>query len=130
MRKLIIILVLLILVLSATTFYFYRNSKISQSSGSKNIDQTEAKALSEKVGKLIMLPTDEIPTIATVSDPEALKDQSFFADAKKGDKVLIYSNAKRAILYDPVANKIITVAPLDTKNQNPNPTQTKSSTQQ
>ncbi len=123
MRKLNIILVLLIVVLSATTFYFYRNSQISKGPGSKTIDQTEAKALSDKVGKLIMLPSDEIPTIATVSDPEALKDQSFFVDAKKGDKVLIYSNAKKAILYDPVANKIITVAPLDTKNQNPNSTQ-------
>ncbi len=127
MRKLIIILVLLILVLSATTFYFYRNSQLSKGPGAKTLDQTEAKALSEKVGKLIMLPIDEIPTIATVSDPEALKGQSFFVDAKKGDKVLIYSNAKKAILYDPVANKIITVAPLDTKNQNPNPAQ--SSTQ-
>lgn len=120
MRKLIIILVLLVLALSATTFYFYRNSQLSKGSGSKTIDQTEAKALSEKVGKLILLPSDEIPTIATVSDPEALKDQAFFVDAKKGDKVLIYSNAKRAILYDPEANKIITVAPLDTKTQNPN----------
>jgi len=112
MRKLILILFLLVLVLGGTTFYFYRNTKILKDPESKLIDQTEAKALAEKVGKLIVLPTDEIPTIATVSDPEALKGQSFFVDAKKGDKVLIYSNAGKAVLYDPVANKIVTVAPI------------------
>jgi hypothetical protein len=45
-------------------------------------------------------------------NPENLKGQSFFADAKVGDKVLIYKNAKKAILYDPIADKIITIAPL------------------
>ena len=62
---------------------------------------------------MIVLPEDEIPTVATVSDPEKLKEQPFFSDAKKGDKVLIYANAKKAILYDPMANKIVTVAPIN-----------------
>ena len=70
--------------------------------------------LTEEVGKIFVLPKNEIPTIATVSDPSALKNQAFFADAKKGDKVLIYTNAKKAILYDPVIKKIINVAPVNT----------------
>ena len=57
----------------------------------------------------------ETPTIATVSDPEALKNQAFFVDAKKGYKVLIYSNAKKAFLYDPSADKIVNIAPLNTE---------------
>ena len=65
----------------------------------------------------MFLPSDELPTIATVSDPEALQNQSFFIDAKKGDKVLIYSNARKAILYDPIANKIITIAPVNLSPQ-------------
>lgn len=79
----------------------------------KDPETNEAKVLAKRVGELMFLPQDELPTIATVSDPEALKNQSFFVDAKKGDKVLIYSNAKKAILYDPVANKIITIAPVN-----------------
>jgi uncharacterized protein HemX len=106
-----LILVLLVVILGLSTGYFYKKSVAT-----KNPDATaqkEAKSLAEKVGRLIVLPTDEVPTIATVSDPEALKNQSFFTDAKKGDKVLIYTNAKKAVLYDPVLDKIVTVAPLN-----------------
>jgi hypothetical protein len=74
--------------------------------------KTEASVLVEKVGKHMFLPTNEIPSLATVTDPKKLQAQSFFADAKKGDKVLIYSEAKKAILYDPVADKIVTIAPI------------------
>lgn len=77
------------------------------------IAQKEIASLVEKVSKLIVLPEGETPTVATVSDPEALKDQAFFAQAQKGDKVLIYSQAKKAILYSVSLNKILNVAPLN-----------------
>ena len=57
--------------------------------------------------------------MATVSDLEKLKDQPFFAKAKIGDKVLIYTDAKKAILYDPVNDKIVEVAPINIGNSNP-----------
>jgi hypothetical protein len=81
------------------------------------VAQKEAADLMVKVGKLLVLPADETPTIATVSDPEALKDQAFFAQAVKGDKVLIYAQAKKAILYSVTMNKIIDVAPLNIGTQ-------------
>lgn len=62
-----------------------------------------------RVGKLMVLPEDETPTLATVTDAERLKDQPFFAKAKNGDKVLIYPNNRLAILYDPESNKILAV---------------------
>ncbi|MDP3993777.1 MAG: hypothetical protein Q8P75_02225 [bacterium] len=74
--------------------------------------QEEVQALIDKVGQIIVLPQDERPTIATVADPEKLKDQPFFAKAKRGDRVLIYTTARKAILYDPVGNKIVEVAPV------------------
>jgi hypothetical protein len=77
------------------------------------VAQQEVAMLVEKVGKLVVLPADEVPTVATVSDPEALKDQVFFKNAVKGDKVLIYAQAKKAILYSVEMNKIIDVAPLN-----------------
>lgn len=49
--------------------------------------QKEIDTLMAKISALIVLPTGETPTIATVSDPEALKDQSFFTNAQKGDKI-------------------------------------------
>lgn len=73
----------------------------------------EADAVIKQVERHMVLPTGETPTVATVSDPEKLKDQKFFANAKKGDKVLIYSGAQKAILYDPSADRIIEVAPVN-----------------
>jgi hypothetical protein len=97
---------------SGAALYFYKKfTKLKQGPGALSRQETED--LVKRVSKLIILPTDEAPTIATVSDPEQLKDQPFFARAKAGDKVLIYTNAKKAILYDPVANKIVEVAPLN-----------------
>lgn len=108
-----LILIVLVIILSLTSAYFYKKSTDSSNEAS----QAEVKSLIEKVGRLAILPTDETPTVATVSDPEALKDQAFFVDAKKGDKVLIYSNAKKAVLYDPSQDKIVNIAPLNTDQQ-------------
>lgn len=74
--------------------------------------ERQAENIVASVGRLMVLPMDEEPTVATVASPEQLKDQPFFAQAKQGDKVLIYTKARRAILYDPVAHKIIDIAPL------------------
>ncbi len=68
-----------------------------------------------KVSTHIVLPKDEVPTLATVSDPEQLKKYPFFTNAEKGDKVLIYSLAKKAILYRPTGDKIVEIAPIITK---------------
>ena len=92
--------------------YFYKQVR-DLKKDTNIIAQQEVADLVVKVGKLVVLPAEEKPTIATVSDPEALKDQLFFANAVKGDKVLIYAQAKKAILYSVSMNKIIEVAPLN-----------------
>ncbi len=107
--------VLLVLVLAGGGYYFYSHNQPKTNSPQAAAD--EVKRLVEEVGKLIDLPTGETPTVATVSDITKLKDQAFFARAKNGDKVLIYSNAKKAILYDPTAHKVIDVAPINVGSQ-------------
>ena len=81
----------------------------------ENDPQREVQELIEEVGRIIVLPNDEEPTVATVTDPEKLRDQVFFANAKAGDKVLIYTKARKAYLYDPIAGKLIEVAPITTQ---------------
>lgn len=68
--------------------------------------------MTEKVGKLIALPADETPTIATVEDKTKLADQAFFSAAENGDKLLIYTKAQKAIVYRPSTNQIINVGPI------------------
>ena len=96
--------------------YFYSQLRVLKQNP-QAIAQKEVADLVAKVSKLAILPVGESPTVATVSDPEALKDQSFFANAQKGDKVLIYAQAKKAVLYSVTLNKIIDVAPLNIGNQ-------------
>jgi hypothetical protein len=92
--------------------------------------QAEVEIIVTEVGKLISLPADETPTVATVTDVEKLKDQPFFANAQNDDKVLIYTNAKKAILYRPSEKRIIEVGAVNIKgDQNlegasPEPTST------
>lgn len=105
-------LIVLLLGVSGAAFYFYRQAKAIQSDPTI-VAQKEAEDLVARVGKLIILPEGEIPTVATVSDPDALKGQAFFAKAKAGDKILLYQNALRAFLYDPVDNKVLEVAPIN-----------------
>lgn len=99
--------------------YYYLQYQKAQSVDSLLAAQNEQKKLIERVGRLIALPQGEQPTIATVSDIEKLKGQPFFASAKNGDKVLIYNNAKKAILYDPIADKIVEVGPVEASQPTP-----------
>jgi hypothetical protein len=71
--------------------------------------QAETDATIAKVGKLIALPTDEKPTVATVTDASKVKDQPFFQNAQNNDIVLIYTKAQKAILYRPSTNLIVEV---------------------
>ncbi|OGM19965.1 hypothetical protein A2771_03130 [Candidatus Woesebacteria bacterium RIFCSPHIGHO2_01_FULL_38_26b] len=82
--------------------------------------QDEINKLIEEVGKIIVLPEGENPTIATVTELDKVKDQKFFEKAQNGDKVLVYSNAKKAFIYRPSEKKIIEVGLVNI----PTPTQT------
>jgi hypothetical protein len=103
------VLLLLLVAASGAAFYFYREAQNMKVAADTESERNELIAL---VGKHIVLPSDEVPTIATVSDPERLKDQPFFAKAKAGDKALIYTGARKAYLYDPVADRLVDVAPV------------------
>lgn len=96
-------------------YFYYEWSLLRQNP--QTVAERETDALMAKISKLIVLPAGEVPTVATVSDPAALKDQPFFAQAQKGDKVLIYAKAKKAILYSVALNKIVDVAPLNIGTQ-------------
>lgn len=82
---------------------------IKTAQGDNEALRKEAETLISEVGKLITLPQDEKPTIATVTDIEKVKDQAFFRNSQNGDRVLIYTNAKKAILYRPSEKRIVDV---------------------
>lgn len=99
--------------------YFYYQFHKLKSSPNLQV-QKEAQDLLSKVAQIYLIPTGEEPTIATVSDPNALKNQSFFTQSQKGDKVLIFSQAGRAVLYRPSINKIIETTPINNNKNDQN----------
>lgn len=100
------LVVLLILSISSGLYFYNKATEDPQKVVDKKIQETIS-----AVGKLMVLPANETPTIATVTAPEQLKGQVFFINAHKGDQLLIYKNAQKAILYNPSINKIIEVSP-------------------
>lgn len=119
-KRLVIGLIVMLILAAAvgTTAYFINRYNTSQKevkrlSNPTEAAKTETQNLIDQVGKLTVLPTGETPTIATVTDASKLKDQAFFLNAVTGDKVLIYTNAKKAFLYRPSTNKIINIAPVN-----------------
>ena len=130
--------VILVVAGASGTFYFYSQYKTTQSKyqaakfsldNPKVVAEAEVKEITEKLGKLMVLPVGEEPTVATVLDKDKVKDQQFFANAENGDKVVIYSKAMKAILYRLSENKIIEVAPIsisqtESKNEAVKPTPT------
>lgn len=112
-QKIINIAVFIIAVVAiALGGYFYYQLKILKTNPA-TIAKEEASDLVSKISKHYLLPVGEDPTVATVSDPEVLKSQSFFTNSLKGDKVLIYAKAGKAILYRPSIDKIIETAPIN-----------------
>lgn len=116
-KRLTKVLIILIIALAASipSIYFYSQYQKTQKllQDPSLYAKEEQDKLVARVGKLIELPADEQPTIAIIADREKLKDQPLFGNAKNGDKVLIYLKARKAILYDPAANKIVDVGPVN-----------------
>lgn len=113
-----VVAVLLLLAAAGTAAYYmgrYNDSqkKVKQLSNPTEAAKLEQQQLIAKIGSLTDLPKGETPTVATVTDLTKLQGQAFFANAQNGDKVLIYTQAKKAYLYRPSTNKIINIAPVN-----------------
>ena len=109
-----ILLLIVFLLVGFIAWKYYYPDKVVVDSAS--LSKSERDEIIKKIGTHIVLPSNEEPTLATVSDPEQLKKYPFFVNAQKGDKVLIYSINKKAILYRPDGDKIVEIAPIITSS--------------
>lgn len=116
----VVVVGVVILALVGTSYYFYNQYKKTQVllNNPTMAAKEEVKKITDAVSKLMVLPTKEEPIVVTVLDKNKLKDQDFFKNSENGDKVIVYSVSKQAILYRPSINKIIQVAPLNLGDTN------------
>lgn len=103
----IIAAVIVVASLAVAGYFYSQNQQLKKNP--QMIGQERADQILEKLSQIIILPTDDQPTVAEVTDPTLLKDHPFLAKAKKGDFIIVYPKAQKAYLYDPIAHKIIDV---------------------
>jgi uncharacterized membrane protein len=118
-----ILSVLLIISLASSVYFYKRYNELKRDP--ILTQQSEQERVIERVQKLYSVPQED-PSIVQVEDPAKVKSQAFFKEAQKGDYVLLYQNAKLAILYREKTNKIINTGPIstDTTQQKGNGTTT------
>jgi hypothetical protein len=85
----------------------YKNQIASQ----KKAQAKEEKQTVDKIAKLLRLP-DENPIITTVYNEKDFENNNLFRPVKKGDKILLFINAKQAVIYRPSNNQVIEVLPV------------------
>lgn len=64
-----------------------------------------------RIEKHMVLPEGEEPAMATIADKNKV-NTPFLKSAENGDKMLVYQNAKKVILYRPSIDRIIDVGPV------------------
>lgn len=83
----------------------------------QELARKEVQEIVDRVKKIMLLPENEFPQMATVDQaPELAKTQAFFAKVENGDKVLIYIQDQKAILFRPSTGKIVNVGPVVADN--------------
>ena len=110
--KSIILIIVGLAVIGVGAWYSYDYYRNHYGTDQQKADY-QLKKIVAKVSQLIVLPTDETPVLATISDADTLaKQQSFFLGAKDGDKLLIYQKALKAIVWSPQSGKLVNVGPV------------------
>lgn len=119
-KKLLLIGMLIVFALFGATVYYFQKYQTIKKNPEK-VAQEEVNRVVKIVGQLISLPNDETPVLATIKDREKIKDQPFFSNAQNDDVILIYTKAKKAIVFREKDKKIINVGPISIDQQNGTP---------
>lgn len=115
--------VLLLTVALVAAAYFYRQSQATRDElarvKSMTVTVPQAATVLQQIGGLMELPSDEEPQVATITDKSKLENQPLLTKAQNQDVFVVYSKARKAILYRPSTNKIIDVFPITVSSPTP-----------
>lgn len=77
------------------------------------ITEKEAQKVKAEIAKLITTPQEE-PVMALVTNADQLiTEQPFYQGVTNGDVLVIYPQARKAILFNPRTNKLVNVGPVN-----------------
>lgn len=100
-----------IALVAAVGYQWWTISNIKNTQDGNTESAQQIQQIVDKASKIAILPS-ETPTLATVEDITKLSDQEFFSDAQNGDKVLMYTTARKAVVYRESENKIVNMGPI------------------
>ena len=106
-----IILFILSLFANFYLFFKYNKERILIVKPQTILDDKTSE-IPDKVSKLMHLPQDEKPQVFPITE-KTPRNQAFIGDAKNGDILLLYLKNQKAVLFDPVKNKIIKIGPIN-----------------
>ena len=75
-------------------------------------DRNSVDFVKREVGRHMLLPPNEQPVLATITDATRVSSP-FLKRGSNGDKVLIFAQARRVILYRPSLDRIVDVGPIE-----------------
>jgi len=119
-----IVVVLGLMGFAGWSFFQYQKAQdkvteLSNPDAQKQVAVKEKEEILAKVAKLMVLPEGEDPTVATVTDAEVLSQyQPFFRNATNGDKVILYVQSGKSIIYSPEKNIIVNVGTISVQGNN------------
>jgi len=75
--------------------------------------EEESRKIIAQIAQVMILPTDEAPTLLTIKDAATLASQEpFYSGTVNGDVVVVYEKAAKAIVWSPSRYKIVNVGPV------------------
>lgn len=104
LKKFFVIFTAVVLLGAAGAFIYLRQPSNTEAAN---------RQLIAEVGKRVVVPSDETPAITTVVD-ETQVSQEFLRGTKKGDKVLLYFQSGRAVVYRPSSGQVVNMGPIET----------------
>ena len=115
-NKTAILLTLILLAGAVSYLLFYQKSQrvtinIPQLAPSKTVIINPDQDLLSELEKRLAMPKGK-PAIFNISDLSHLTSQNFFNGSKPTDKLILFQEDKKAVIYDPIAKQIINVGPL------------------
>lgn len=118
-----ITIITIVLIAAAIILFnnFFNNNKqqedvANQPQANTAVDVNDLDNLKSRVSQLIQVNSNEEPTIATVNDPEILRQNQpvFYKDAQIGDRLLVWSD--KAVLYSTKKDKLLSVMLINAEN--------------
>lgn len=122
--KFLIAALLVVLVAGAGYWAWQKQSgddlaNLSANAGAKLTDDQVARIV-ERVGRFMVLPADEQPSVVIIRDAVGLAEkQPFYKGSKDGDILIVYPN--RAVIYDPKNDKLVNAGQLVRTDTTPTP---------